>query len=93
MSGLLQAVDLRAGMDIFNIQQPPYKELVNTERDLDFLEKIWGIVQEWQSSYNGWKDGKFRDINVGSPDGYPPLQSIHLNVYVAEICWLPKKNM
>jgi hypothetical protein len=64
LSAVFQAADLRPGMDIFNIQQPPYKELANTEKDLDFLEKIWGIVQEWQSNYNGWKDGKFRDIKV-----------------------------
>lgn len=51
-------------MDIFNIIQPPYKELANMEKDLDFLEKIWSQVKEWQGLYNNWKDGAFADIKV-----------------------------
>lgn len=59
-----QASDLKAGMDIFGIPQPAYKELAATERDLDLLEKIWVVVDEWNASYSSWKDGKFRDIKV-----------------------------
>lgn len=34
------------------------------EKELDFLEKIWGFVKEWQGSYLSWKDGSFVDIKV-----------------------------
>lgn len=51
-------------MDIFGIPQPPYKELGSTEKDIELLEKVWTVVREWEDSYNGWKDGKFRDIAV-----------------------------
>ncbi|CAD7695690.1 unnamed protein product, partial [Ostreobium quekettii] len=59
-----KAADLKAGMDIFRIPQPPYKDLGATEKDLQVLEKIWGVAKEWQTSYIGWKDGKFKDIQV-----------------------------
>ena len=34
------------------------------EKELDFLEKIWSCVREWQGLYNTWKDGAFADIKV-----------------------------
>jgi dynein heavy chain len=52
-------------MDIFNIPQPPYKELLLIERELELLDKMWGLVAEWEATYNGWKDGLFRDLKVG----------------------------
>ena len=42
----------------------PGQELANVEKDLDLLEKIWGLVKEWQTLYYGWKDGAFTDIKV-----------------------------
>jgi dynein heavy chain len=51
-------------MDIFNIPQPPYKELLLIERELELLDKMWGLVAEWEATYKGWKDGLFRDLKV-----------------------------
>ncbi len=34
------------------------------EKELDFLDKIWGLVREWQDNYSSWKDGSFVDIKV-----------------------------
>jgi dynein heavy chain len=51
-------------MDIFNFPQPPYKELLLIERELELLDKMWGLVAEWEATYNGWKDGLFRDLKV-----------------------------
>lgn len=56
-------------MDIFAIPQPPYKELMQMEKELELMDKMWGKVVEWQTSYNGWKDGKFQDIRVGPGGG------------------------
>lgn len=52
-------------MDIFSIPQPPYKELGTMEGDLEKLSAIWEIVEEWDGSYNSWKQGKFKEIKVG----------------------------
>lgn len=59
-----KAKDLKAGMDIFGIPQPPYKELAANEKELETLNAIWTVVADWESSYVGWKDGKFREIQV-----------------------------
>ena len=59
-----RAVELKAGMDIFNILQPPYKEVGEMEKSLDMLTGIWTLVKEWETSYNTWKLGKFKDIQV-----------------------------
>ena len=56
--------DLKAGMDIFGMPQPPLKELLSTEQDMDFLNQLWGIVGEWLTAYDGWKGGMFRDLQV-----------------------------
>lgn len=56
--------ELKQGMDIFNMHQPPYKEMAMTEKEIEQLEAIYTVYQEWQDSYNGWKDGLFRDLKV-----------------------------
>jgi dynein heavy chain, axonemal len=59
-----KSADLKAGMDIFSIPQPPYKELTAMEADVERLQAIWTIVAEWEASYNTWKQGRFREIKV-----------------------------
>eukprot|EP00232_Nephroselmis_pyriformis_P029065 CAMPEP_0182867354 /NCGR_PEP_ID=MMETSP0034_2-20130328/8675_1 /TAXON_ID=156128 /ORGANISM="Nephroselmis pyriformis, Strain CCMP717" /LENGTH=4528 /DNA_ID=CAMNT_0024999703 /DNA_START=83 /DNA_END=13669 /DNA_ORIENTATION=- len=56
--------ELKAGMDIFNMAQPPYKETADTAKELEHLELIWQVIKEWEDSYSVWKDGLFRDIKV-----------------------------
>eukprot|EP00951_Prasinocladus_malaysianus_P047617 scaffold651247_cov41-Prasinocladus_malaysianus.AAC.1 len=51
-------------MDIFGIPQPPYKELAANEKELETLSAIWTVVKDWEESYSGWKDGKFKEIQV-----------------------------
>lgn len=59
-----RAGELKAGMDIFHIPQPSYKELAAVDKDLDLLDRIWGLVSEWEGLYFQWKDGAFADIKV-----------------------------
>lgn len=61
---VLQAAEIKAGMDIFSIAQPPYKELVQLERDLDLLDKMWSLMAEWEATYGAWKDGLFKELKV-----------------------------
>jgi len=35
------------------------------EKEIELLEAIWSAVAEWQGMYAGWKDGKFRQLQVG----------------------------
>lgn len=59
-----KSADLKAGMDIFSIPHPPYRELGAMEADVEKLQGIWSIVCEWEDSYNTWKTGKFKEIKV-----------------------------
>ncbi|GIM07381.1 hypothetical protein Vretimale_11536 [Volvox reticuliferus] len=59
-----RALEIKSGMDIFNIPQPQYKDLAAMEKDLDLLDRIWGLKSEWEHLYSGWKDGSFADIKV-----------------------------
>jgi len=58
--------ELKSGIEIFNLQQPPYKELSQTEKDLEFLVSIWTVVKDWEVSFNSWKDGVFNALEVES---------------------------
>jgi hypothetical protein len=59
-----KSAEIKAGMDIFSIPQPPYKELGSMEADIERLNAIWTIISEWETSYNTWKQSKFREIQV-----------------------------
>lgn len=59
-----KSADLKAGMDIFSIPHPPYRELGTMEADVEKLQGIWSIVAEWEDSYNSWETGKFKEIKV-----------------------------
>ena len=41
------------------------QELASMEREIDALDRVWGLIREWQSLYASWKDGAFVDIEVG----------------------------
>lgn len=61
-----QEVELRSGLDIFHIPPPAYKDLVAVEGQVELLERLWGLAGQWEAAYSGWKDGRFRDIQVGA---------------------------
>lgn len=56
--------DLRSGLKVFKLPAPPLKELAACERDMELLTALWEIAAEWSVAYDGWKEGKFRDLKV-----------------------------
>jgi hypothetical protein len=60
----VQATEIQAGMDIFSIPQPPYKELAFLEHELELLSRMWGAVADWEATYGGWKNGHFKELKV-----------------------------
>jgi hypothetical protein len=60
----LQATEIQAGMDIFSIPKPPYKELAFLEHELELLSRMWGAVADWEATYSGWKNGHFKELKV-----------------------------
>ena len=59
-----KAAELKAGMDIFSIPQPPYKELGAMGGELEKLAEVWDVVAQWEGSYGAWKQSKFKDVQV-----------------------------
>ena len=73
--------ELKSGLDIFGMQQPQFSELNKSEKDLDLLTTIWGIVKDWNSRYNTWKDGMFRDLEVENMEE----EAIRINKRIVKI--------
>ena len=46
------------------IEAPPNKETATTEKELELLQVVWGMWDEWEAKMTGWKYGKFKEIDV-----------------------------
>lgn len=57
-----QETTLRRGLNIFKIEQAPSKDLQGLEKDLEHLEQIWTITNEWEGLWDTWKGGKFVEL-------------------------------
>ena len=73
--------ELAKGLEIFGMSQPPYKEMDATEKELGLLEGVWALVAEWARMFDGWKDGKFRELQVQSMEE----EAVRFNKKVAKI--------
>ena len=58
--------DMRAGLDIFNIEPPANQETADTERNLELLATIWGEIEDWNTNMDGWKYGAFATMDVNA---------------------------
>nr|CAH8839495.1 unnamed protein product [Trichobilharzia regenti] len=57
-------LELRHGLNLFKIEQPPCKEIVVIEKDLDLLTTIWSTNLEWDKNWESWKVGRFYDLQT-----------------------------
>jgi dynein heavy chain, axonemal len=55
---------LKSGLKVFELSDAPYPEIVDTEKDIGFLEQLWTIARDWQEQYNDWKVCRFEDIQT-----------------------------
>ncbi|VDD80599.1 unnamed protein product [Mesocestoides corti] len=64
--GLLleKETEIRNGLTIFKIEQPPCKETTLIQKELDILEQIWNMNKEWEANWVQWKSGKFSDLQT-----------------------------
>jgi dynein heavy chain len=63
-----RAQALAAGLEIFNIEQPSYKELDDTTKDTEQLEIVWGYTKEWVAFWSECKICPFMDLNSADMD-------------------------
>lgn len=57
-----QENNIRKGLNIFKIDQPPSHLILTLEKDLGHLQSIWELTSEWESAWDSWKSGTFGSL-------------------------------
>ncbi|XP_039997326.1 dynein heavy chain 2, axonemal [Xiphias gladius] len=52
------------GLGFFKIEQPPSKSIRTLEKDIDHLQQVWEIAEEWNANWNIWKVGQFSTLRT-----------------------------
>nr|XP_057923809.1 dynein axonemal heavy chain 2 isoform X2 [Doryrhamphus excisus] len=52
------------GLSFFKIEQEPSKTIQALEKDIDYLQEVWEITQEWNSHWDSWKEGQFTSLRT-----------------------------
>ena len=47
---------------MFKIEQQPSKELTAVDKDVDYIDQVWDLTQEWESLWATWKVGLFKEL-------------------------------
>ncbi|EKX36467.1 hypothetical protein GUITHDRAFT_97557 [Guillardia theta CCMP2712] len=55
---------MQAGVDLFGLDRPVYKDISLVEKDLELLEQCWNLVKEWNEMWELWKNGRFTDLHT-----------------------------
>ncbi|CAF0814718.1 unnamed protein product [Didymodactylos carnosus] len=66
--------ELRRGLGIFRIDHPLSKDIQNLEKDIEALEGIWSMTNEWSESFDKWKTTLFRDLQTQTMEDYATQQ-------------------
>nr|XP_034330791.1 dynein heavy chain 2, axonemal-like [Crassostrea gigas] len=56
--------EIRKGINIFKIDQPPSKEIANLEKDLEVIETIWNLNKDWEGLWGDWKGNQFTQLQT-----------------------------
>ncbi len=64
----LREEQLAKGLSIFAIKSNEHADLAALQKDLDFLDQIWGISIEWAKQWDDWKNGQFAELQVEDLD-------------------------
>ncbi|KAK2860339.1 hypothetical protein Q7C36_004505 [Tachysurus vachellii] len=55
---------IRNGLGVFMIDQPASEDILSLENDLDYLQQVWGIAQQWETHWNEWKSEQFATLQT-----------------------------
>ncbi|XP_074478915.1 dynein axonemal heavy chain 2 [Sebastes fasciatus] len=55
---------IQHGLGFFNLEQPPSKVARTLEKDIDNLQQVWEITQDWNVNWNIWKVGQFATLRT-----------------------------
>ncbi|RLN66518.1 hypothetical protein BBP00_00002156 [Phytophthora kernoviae] len=55
---------LKKGLEIFGIEESKNEGFVQTEKELELLQQIWALSDEWEIVWASWKNKVFYEIEV-----------------------------
>lgn len=55
---------LKKGLEIFGIEESKNEGFIQTEKELELLQQIWAVTDEWEIVWASWKNKVFYDIEV-----------------------------
>ena len=55
---------MQGGVDLFGLDRPVYKDIAAIEKDMDLLQQVWDLANEWNDMWEEWKLGRFTDLNI-----------------------------
>jgi dynein heavy chain len=63
-SAISQENTLKKGLSVFGIEHVPSKDIEAVNKDLELITQVWTAVQEWTSTYNGWRTNHFMSLDA-----------------------------
>jgi hypothetical protein len=64
--------ELKFGLDIFDLEQGSYPEIVQVEKEIEFLNDMWSIKRDWDIKWDELKEVQFYKL---------PVQDIQMDAY------------
>ncbi|KAM9717113.1 dynein axonemal heavy chain 2 [Menidia menidia] len=52
------------GLIFFRIEHPPSKTIQMMEKDINQLQQVWEITQNWNSNWNNWRSGQLATLET-----------------------------
>jgi dynein heavy chain, axonemal len=67
-SALTQEMTVKKGLQVFKIEHVPSKDYEIFSNDLELLDQVWTIVQEWLECFEAWSAIQFLELDVNGID-------------------------
>ncbi|XP_021360073.1 dynein heavy chain 2, axonemal-like isoform X4 [Mizuhopecten yessoensis] len=80
-----QEQEIRKGLNIFKIDQPPSKEVANLDKDLELIETIWNLNKDWEGLWSDWKGNKFTELQTADMENNSQAIYKKLNRFSKEL--------
>ncbi|ORZ33974.1 dynein heavy chain and region D6 of dynein motor-domain-containing protein [Catenaria anguillulae PL171] len=77
--------NLRKGLGVFNIEHTSAKDLPVVRAELETLDGVWTMVDEWSSAYSGWKEQQFLTLDV-------PRIEEQVQIYIKKLTKLQRES-
>ncbi|KAJ9437970.1 Dynein-1-beta heavy chain [Diplonema papillatum] len=55
---------LRQGMEIFHIDRPPYEDLKALSTDVELLQSVWKLTDDWHKQWSLWENDQLQQLQL-----------------------------